>query len=561
PLFPQQWGMSRIGAPQAWDTADGTPVVVAVVDTGVDVSHPDLAAATWTNPGEVPGNGVDDDGNGYVDDVRGWDVRNGDATVYDDPSSDAHGTHVAGIVAAVRGNGTGVAGVAAARIMPVKFISGGTGSISDAVTALRYARDNGARIVNASFGSSGYSTALCDAVADITASGVLVVSAAGNSAVDNDVQRPTPAACPAPGNVAVAATTSTDALASYSNRGAATVDLAAPGSAVLSTIPGGYGTMSGTSMAAPHVAGAAAAVLARAPSLGPAEVRAALVDGGAALPALAGMTQAGTLLSLPGALARVAAPAAAATPPAPFALLTPADGAVSAEPRPVFTWQEAVDAGGGTAGYRVVIDGADAAQVGAGALTWRPAAALADGSHTWRVDARDSAGNVRSSAARTVAVDTTPPEPFTVTSAAVVDTPSAAVTWSAARDATSGVARYEVAAGGATATLPPTQTSWTLPFPVPASPTPVTVRAVDAAGNVRTAAGPIAYLPPTPPPAPRAATPLGGTVGRRPVLRWSPAQPGNWGLAGVRVILDGAAVADLPPSATAWTPVRDLAPG
>ena len=561
-LFAQQWDMTRIGAPALWDGPAGSPVTVAIVDTGVDVSHPDLSGALWSNPDEIPGNLLDDDHDGLVDDVHGWDFFHGDATLFDSPALDEHGTHVAGTIAATRGNAAGVAGVAsAARIMPLKFIEG-TGTIANAVLALQYARDHGARVVNASFGTPSYSVALCDAVAALSSSGVIMVSAAGNSALDNDVARPTPAACEAPGNIAVAATTQADALASYSNHGASSVDIAAPGSSILSTIPGGlYDLMNGTSMAAPHVTGAAAAILARTPALSPVAVKTALVEGGEALPALAGMTQRGTLLAIPAALARIATPDPDAAPPDPFATTTPADGLASTATRPAFAWAEALDHGTGTASYRVVVDGAQAAQVAPETLGWTPPSALGEGAHAWRVDAWDGSGNIRASATRTVIVDTTPPAPFSITSPATVDTLQPTVTWSAATDASSQVVRYEVSTGATFVTLPSTQTSWTLPTPSLAPPQTVTVRAVDAAGNGRIATQTISYLAPTPPPQMTGASPVDGFVGRRPTLRWTPAQAGPWGLAAVRVRLDGATVAELGATATSWSPAADLAVG
>ena len=238
--FALQWPLPRIAATQAWSAhPGGAQVVVAVVDTGVDTGHPDLQGALWTNPGEIPGNGVDDDGNGHVDDTAGWDFAGDDRTVYDDPDEDLHGTHVAGTVAAVRDNARGVAGVTAnARVMPVKFLRGDAGgTVSDGIAAIRYAVDNGARVINASWGTSSPSPALCDAVAEAVAAGAVVVAAAGNSGTDNDAAPRWPASCPSSGVVSVAATTSADELAAFSNRGATSVHLGAPGQSVLSTVP------------------------------------------------------------------------------------------------------------------------------------------------------------------------------------------------------------------------------------------------------------------------------------------------------------------------------------
>src|SRR6266568_3634701 len=254
PQFGALWGLNNIGqtggvagadidAPEAWDTTTGSnQVIVAVIDTGIDRTHPDLAPNIWVNPGEIPGNGIDDDGNGYVDDVYGYDFYNRDA----DPSDDhGHGTHVAGTIGAAGDNGIGVAGVNwNVRLMSVKFIGAdGFGFTSDAIDAVVYATDMGARVMNNSWGGGEYSQALADAISAANAAGVLFV----------------------------AATDASDNLASFSNYGPGSVHLGAPGVSIFSTVPAagnpccsdpsGYKYLSGTSMAAPHVSGAAALLL------------------------------------------------------------------------------------------------------------------------------------------------------------------------------------------------------------------------------------------------------------------------------------------------------------
>ena len=270
PHFDLLWGLEKIGAPSAWQVTTGSPsVVVGVIDSGVDFSHPDLAGARWTNTGEscdaCKTNGVDDDGNGYVDDWRGWDFANGD----NDPSDDnGHGTHVAGTVGAVGDNGVGVTGVAQqVRVMGLKFIgANGEGTAADAVSAILYASANGAHVTNNSYGGDGFSQAMLDAIRTADARNSLFVAAAGNSFSDNDVAPVYPAGYDVPNVVSVAATDDEDDLAWFSNAGAKSVDLAAPGVDVYSTSPGGgYRFDSGTSMAAPHVAGAAALAKARFP--------------------------------------------------------------------------------------------------------------------------------------------------------------------------------------------------------------------------------------------------------------------------------------------------------
>ncbi len=256
-----------IDAPEAWNTTTGIAgVVVAVIDEGVDINHPDLKNNTWTNPGEIAGNRIDDDKNGYVDDVHGYDFANDDASVYDPISGqgDEHGTHVAGTIAAVGNNGTGITGVSwRTRIMPLKFLGPDGGYTSDAVEAINYAVNKGVKISNNSWGGGGESQALQDAIANADARGHLFVAATGNGGSDgigdnNDRYPHYPSSYSNANIVAVAATGDRDTRASFSNFGATSVDLAAPGVNILSTLPANtYGSYSGTSMATPHVAGVA----------------------------------------------------------------------------------------------------------------------------------------------------------------------------------------------------------------------------------------------------------------------------------------------------------------
>ena len=255
-----------IDAPRAWDVTQGNgTTVVAVIDSGVDYTHPDLAANMWVNPDEIPGDGLDNDQNGYVDDVHGYDFKNGDGDPMDDQG---HGTHVAGTIGAVGNNGSGVTGVSwNVQIMALKFIGvDGSGYESDAIEAVYYALDNGATISNNSWGGDPYSPALYDALATARDAEHIFVAAAGNGnqlgiGQDNDATLFYPASYDLDNVIAVSAVDQNDNLAGFSNYGAATVDLAAPGVNILSTTPGGgYGLNSGTSMAAPHVTGVAALV-------------------------------------------------------------------------------------------------------------------------------------------------------------------------------------------------------------------------------------------------------------------------------------------------------------
>lgn len=259
--------LNRMELSTAWDLTTGRPeIVLAVLDTGVDMNHDDLRGAIWVNPGEAPGNGADDDGNGFIDDVNGWDFAGNDNVPDDDYG---HGTHVAGIAAARVNNGVGIAGVAGGvTIMPVDVFGGGIGTYEDLIRAIIYAADNGAHVVNMSLGASSYSRGEEMAVDYAVARGVVVVAAAGNTGRESYHY---PAAHP--NAIAVAATTADDRLASFSTRGDF-VDVAAPGYRIYSTLRNNnYGYLSGTSMATPHVAGLAALILSRNPELTPTEVR------------------------------------------------------------------------------------------------------------------------------------------------------------------------------------------------------------------------------------------------------------------------------------------------
>ena len=285
------------------------------MNTGVDVQHEDLFTNIWTNPVECPsgfGNcvadGVDDDGNGYVDDFHGWDFVNRDNDPYDDHG---HGTHVAGTIAAQGNNATGVVGVNwDASVMALKFLSAsGSGSTAAAVEAINYAtamkRDYGinVKLTNNSWGGGSYSQTLYDAIAANRDAGMLFVAAAGNDSFNNDSLPAYPASYDLDNIVSVASTTSSDGMSSFSNYGAISVDLGAPGSSILSTEPGDqYGTKSGTSMASPHVAGVAALAWSVDANATYSEIRNAILNGVDPIPSLNGVTATGGRLNASGTL-------------------------------------------------------------------------------------------------------------------------------------------------------------------------------------------------------------------------------------------------------------------
>jgi len=320
-FFDLLWGMHNIqndadiDAPEAWDKLTGSNNIVAVIDTGVDYTHEDLAANMWVNPGEVAGNGIDDDNNGYVDDIHGADFFGDNDT---DPMDDhGHGTHVAGTIAAVGDNGVGVTGVSwNTKIMALKFLGpNGGGYVVDAVEAIEYAINNGANILNNSWSGGGYSQAMFDFISAANDAGILFVAAAGNNHTNNDVAEVYPQGYQLDNVISVAATNRYDNLANFSNYGANSVHLGAPGVAIYSTVPtnvctacsNGYLSFNGTSMAAPHVSGAAALLLAQSPSMSAFDLKATLMSSVDPIPSLAGYTISGGRLNVNNALENVSA--------------------------------------------------------------------------------------------------------------------------------------------------------------------------------------------------------------------------------------------------------------
>jgi len=315
--FTYLWGMHNTGqtggvndadidAPEAWDiSTNGSNIIVAVIDTGVDYTHPDLAANMWVNTAEKNGSpGVDDDGNGYIDDIYGYDFYNRDGNPMDDHG---HGTHCSGTIGAVGNNGQGVAGVCwNAKIMAIKFLSsGGYGYDSDAIDSIEYAVQMGAKVASNSWGGGGYNQSLKDTINAAGAAGMLFVAAAGNDyGSNNDIYPAYPASYDCANIISVLSTDHYDALSSFSNYGPISVDLGAPGSSVYSCLPGGqYTYKSGTSMATPHVSGACALVWSVCPYLSSAAIKDIILQTTDPLPSLAGLCVSGGRLNLSNAMA------------------------------------------------------------------------------------------------------------------------------------------------------------------------------------------------------------------------------------------------------------------
>ena len=424
PGFPDEWGLHNTGQRIAGTTTESgvadvdidglqaltsgigsASVVVAVIDDGVDLDHPDLAARAWTNPGEAgpkATNGIDDDGNGYVDDVHGWDFCNDDASVHD-AGEDGHGTHVAGTIAASL-DGAGVVGVApGVSIMALKFIDDGwfCGRDDMAVAAIDYAASFGVRILNASWGGPQPSAVLDAAIAG---SGALVVAAAGNGGADLDRAggvRFFPASSTLPNVVAVGAVTQSGTLATFSNYGTTTVDLVAPGTNILSTYPADAGCPSpcyawsaGTSMAAPHVSGVAALVGSRLPSLlaKPAALRSRLLTTGRALTAAAGRTSTGRMVN-----AARAVDTAKPTVRAPDRFAVPTGTILSTRSVPIKTsWPAATDTGTGVRSYDIRRAGPDGSVILGKTVTTTSVVNQVryGGGYRFRLRASDWIGNV-----------------------------------------------------------------------------------------------------------------------------------------------------------------------
>jgi subtilisin family serine protease len=279
-MYGDLWAMPQISAPDAWSITTGSDdIVVAVIDTGMDMDHSDLLSNLWANDGEIADDDIDNDGNGYVDDVNGWDFVSTTNGVPED--GHGHGTHCAGTIGAVGNNANQVVGICwNVSIMPIRCASDdGSMLVADIVDGIYYAANNGAKVISNSYGGEGFSQTTYEAVSHANDQGAIFVAAAGNDSTDNDDTPQYPASYDLPNVISVAATDSDDNLASFSNYGKTSVDLAAPGVDIVSTyLYGETTTMDGTSMACPHVAGAMALLLSTDSDITPSEAKQLLLS-------------------------------------------------------------------------------------------------------------------------------------------------------------------------------------------------------------------------------------------------------------------------------------------
>jgi len=385
---------------EAWSTQTGDPnLVIAVIDQGVQYNHPDLANNMWTNPGEIAGNGFDDDGNGFVDDVYGYDFYAFDGDPMDEGG---HGTHVAGTICAEANNGEGIVGVVhQCKIMALRFLGPDGGYTSGGIASLDYAVQMGATISNNSWGGGSFSQALYDSINAARQADHIFLAAAGNDGTNNDSRAHYPSNYNLPNVISVAATDNRDALASFSNYGATSVDIGAPGVDIASTyINSGYVYLSGTSMATPNVAGVVALIRSANPGWNFQQVIDHLYTTARPAASLTGISTTGAIANAEAAVASVEPP----TPPAaPSALTATAisDSAIS------LVWADNSD---NETAFVIERDGQVlSTTAGANATSINDTGLAAATSYSYRVKARNSAGDSAWTGAALATTDTPPP--------------------------------------------------------------------------------------------------------------------------------------------------------
>jgi large repetitive protein len=406
PYFGSQWGLLNDGqavngstgmagvdvnALPAWDISRGAKQVIAVVDTGLAGNQPDLTPNFWSNPGEIPGNGIDDDGDGHVDDIRGWDFIDSDSNP--DAVGNWHGTAVAGTAAAVADNTIGISGVAPqAEVMSVRALDDAMqGNISTLADGIVYAADEGADVINLSLLTSGTDLpqALSDAVGVARAHGAVVVAAAGNYARSNDSVPIYPCNLPQPNLICVASIDQDGSLSSFSDYGAASVDVGAPGGNILSMLLSGYAFKNGTSLAAPHVAGIAALIRAMRPGLSADQVVQVIERTVVPMASLAGKTSTGGRVDAAAALAALL----------PDTVISSGPSGITNDPTPTFTFASSED----SASFECRVDSKPFGYCGVPMTLPH----LNDGSHTLTVRGVDPQGNADPTpASRTFSVQT-----------------------------------------------------------------------------------------------------------------------------------------------------------
>ena len=385
---------------EAWNIQTGDPnLIIAVIDSGVQWDHPDLANNMWVNPGEIAGNGIDDDGNGFVDDIHGYDFSFDDGDPMD---TDGHGTHVAGTICAEANNGIGVAGVVhQCKIMALRFLAGGSGSSSGGIASIDYAVQMGAKISNNSWGGGEFSQALYESIAAARDADHIFLAAAGNDGTNNDGGPHYPSNYDLPNVISVAATDNNDAIASFSNYGATSVDIGAPGVDIASTyVNGGYVWNSGTSMATPNVTGVVALIRSEFPDWNYQQVIDHLYSTARPAASMAGITTTGGIANAEAAMAGGEPPTPPAAPSALAAAGT-SDSTIS------LSWSDNSD---NESVFVIERDGQVlSSNASANTTTFEDSGLAGATTYSYRVKARNSAGDSAWSNSAEATTDTPPP--------------------------------------------------------------------------------------------------------------------------------------------------------